>query len=562
MKELLDVDAFEKFVENTTAIFTAIQTSSDFTSVTQNFAADDQVEARAKLEIGRKWLQDIYSKYYGKVYLIQVGDNVSGICIKDRYGNVPSGNLKVESENTLFYSSDSPSTAGAWLPKNQSSIMGLSVGPELYPFVESDYRIGTFVRYGKQSNISKYDLVWEINFSSFGEDNFYIKGEDVYVKASIDPALYKLGDNQYVKVTVDGGAELRLTKAALLNETCDDLLDSIGARSVLLLYGRAEYEGPLSDSFCGAQDKNGISFLSNNLNVFSSNTPIISPDQFCLPMKSNVFTYGPWFFQANPVGGTEVEVNNELAPWNFSNLQNTGYDAMNFFGSLIASDGPRGLQKQENGSITVAGLPSYSIGYIVGNGASTLTDLVVNISDGGYTSTYNFQTYAPKFGRPGRHLSDLWKNNYKSMLHLNKYFKDQSMEIRSQINNLTKEIQLERNKIAKNRGTTTDPITERPPGSNSANTPHMFLYSAYFLRSKETTNDGGIDDFDNSAGPGPVPCVGCKDPPAPPTYISPSDATSGNNISNMPIAITEETLQTYYHRREINEKVRSSSQGD
>ena len=549
MENLMGAD-FNAFVDTTTKFFEQLNNESDSKAVTEALSKSTKYDARAKLEIGRVWLSKLYSSYYGRQYLVQVGNSSVGVCIKDRYGNVPSGNIKVESEGGIFYSSDTPSTAGGWLGRSQNSVMGLSIGPELYAFTEGDGRIGAFVQYVQSSNISKYGLVWDIDLSGLGDDGWYKENSNIWLKATINPALYRINGNQYVLITIDGEAGLIFSKNS--SPDCEVISDFRGAQSVLLLHG-VDISSLKRMTGCLNDDKSGSGVGFNNLNNLDYNKPRISPENFCIPFKSNVFTYGPWFFQANPVGGTDVETNTELSPWNFSNLQNSGYDTMNYYGGLIASDGPRGLQQQESGSITVASLPSYGIGYIVGGNAATLTDLQINISDSGYTTTYNFQTYTPKFGKPGRHLNDLWKRNYKSMAYLNKYFKDQALEIRALINQTQAEIQKESRKMPKNPGTATDVGVEKPAaGTNSSNSPIELLFSKYTLSDKITTYDGGTDTFDNSPGAIPQPCSGCEETPPPSTSLTSSTSTAGNNIKIMPQSFAESSLENIWNRPDFN----------
>jgi hypothetical protein len=547
------VGKWEDFQNAATSIFTNIQ-EGKFDNLSENFQIlGEDTEALAKLNVAQSWLQNIHSEFYGQKYLVEIGDSNVGVCIKDRYGNVPQGNVKVESEGGIFYASDVPSTAGGWLGKNQSQIMGLVVGPELYPFTENDNRISCFVQYDKATNIQKFGLEWDIDLSKQGE-NFYEKDDSIYVKADIDPAIYKIGSKQYALVSVNA-AELRLS----LNQLCPQVLASPGAVSVIMLHG-ATYSASIEDAACDNPDgdRDGTVLNFHNINTFKHNPLAICPDKFCLPFKSNVFTYGPWFFQADPVGGTEIEPNTELAPWNFANLQNTGYDVMNYYGSMIAADGPRGLQKQESGSITVASLPSYGIGYVVGGNASTLTELSINIGDNGYTTTYNFSTYTPKFGKPGRHLSNLWNRNYKSMSYLNKFFKEENLKIRSLINQKSKQLQELKYKGNKQRNTAGGVDVEGggAAGTPGENTPHMMLYSAYRLReSKQTNNNDGVNDFDNSTGlqPQPCSCYGSSTPP--PATPLPSVATLGNSIKNMPMAITETSLQDTWYKENHFHKI-------
>ena len=547
-------EGFEDFIASVTTVFTQLIAGNASGSL-ESFVKQQEPDIRAKLEIARSWLNNIYEQYYGQKYLIQVGDSNIGVCIKDRYGNQPSGNVKVESDGGIFYSSDTPSTAGGWLPKNQSQIMGLAVGTELNSFTETDGRIGCFVKFNQANQISKYGLTWDIDLSKLGDDNFFKRSaeSDIYLKASVDPALYQIDGNQYVLITLSNRAELKIAPGT---EDCPGLLESVGAVAIMVLHGTDTYKEPLSNMLCGDDDdtKSGTSLLHSNLNNNNMSPIAISPDSFCIPFKSNLFTYGPWFYQSNPVGLTQVETNKELAPWNFANLQNTGYDIMNYYGNLIAQDGPKALQKQESGSITVASLPSYGIGYIVGSNAATLTDLQINIGESGYTTVYNFQTYAPKFGQPGRYLSDLWSRNYKSMSYLHKFMKEQNLELKNLLNRTSSEIQKQRGSRKSIPATSTDVVTVGvpggTPGTSASKTPHMMLFGGYTMKDKMQALGGGEEcvavDLSNISE-----CNCLSNPPL--GSLPPGSVQSlGNNLINIPQTVTESDMSNVWYKQRAN----------
>jgi hypothetical protein len=550
-------EGFDDFISDVTQTFTDLL-NGNATGAFQSFIKQKDPDVRAKLEIARSWLSSIYEEYYGQKYLIQVGNSDIGVCIKDRYGNAPSGNVKVEADGGIFYSSDTPSTAGGWLSKNQNQLMGLSVGTELNSFTETDGRIGCFVKFDQANQIEKYGLIWNIDLSKLGDDNFFKKSNesDIYLKASVEPILYQIDDKQYVLVNLSSRAELKIAPGT---EDCPGLLESVGAVAIMVLHGTDgpdDFKASLSNMLCGDDDgtKTGTSLTHSNLNNFNMSPIAISPDSFCIPFKSNLFTYGPWFYQSNPVGLTQIETNKELAPWNFANLQNTGYDIMNYYGNLIAQDGPRALQKQESGSITVASLPSYGIGYIVGSNAATLTDLQINIGDNGYTTVYNFQTYAPKFGQPGRYLSDLWSRNYKSMSYLHKFMKEENLKLKNLMNRTSSEIQKEKS-IRKSIPITSGDVNTvgvpaGTPGTNSDRTPHMMLFGGYVMRDKETTLGGGEECVEVSSEY-PQNC-NCNSQIPPSVPIPVSVGSLGNNLVNIPQVVTESDMSNLWYKERAN----------
>lgn len=497
---------------------------------------DNRKEIMPKLQEAFNWLKNIHDKYYGREYLIQVGDQNAGICIKDKFGNKPAFNLKAE-PGGLYYTSDMPSSAGGWPNPGVNQILGLTIGPETLLFHESDNRIGPFVKIDERKDINKLDNTWEVELSSCSDEAFYTKANSLYLKSSTTEAIYQVDGKQYVRVNVSGPPRLRLQKDGQL---CDQNLISQGAVAMITLFeGNTDNDRKqaLKQTFCDdpQNETDGAPTNTSAFNVLKSHRPCVVPDHFILPMRSNLFVYGPWSFVSNPVGGTIYENNKELCPWKFTNGFDDGYVRMNQYGNLIAADGPRGLQKQEKGSVTVAALPSYNIGYMVGTNAATLTDININIGEGGYTTTYNFQTYTPKFGSPGRALADLWSKSYQSMSYINKFFKDQSLELQKLINSTDTALQDASTQSFQIPGTA-GVVTQDAGGANtqgSGTSPGLILIGSFFMRDKETNASGGTECHDGSKGLERV-CRPCKPYIPPPDLGAGSSASTGNILKNRP----------------------------
>lgn len=152
----------------------------------------------------------------------------------------------------------------------------------------------------------------------------------------------------------------------------------------------------------------------NSLNVFSWYGAAVKPAAAVVPMKSNIRTYGPYASSNFGLskGGTQVEVNTDLAPWVFGSIE-----AMNIAGSGIVESTAIGLIKAETGSITIPGLPTSSftnLGVALGGVGPTLSSINFSYGSNGVTTNYEFKTYTPKFGGLNRHLLDKVKNIAKN----------------------------------------------------------------------------------------------------------------------------------------------------
>ena len=131
----------------------------------------------------------------------------------------------------------------------------------------------------------------------------------------------------------------------------------------------------------------------------------VKPNACVIPMRSNVFSYGPWASSnfATTYGGADMQVNNDLAPWLFGSST-----AMNIAGQELANTSLVGLSRSEKGSATIPGLPTYTIGAALSNGP-VLTNISVSFGSNGVTTTYDYATYTPKFGQLSRAIIEKYK---------------------------------------------------------------------------------------------------------------------------------------------------------
>lgn len=151
-----------------------------------------------------------------------------------------------------------------------------------------------------------------------------------------------------------------------------------------------------------------------SLEAIAPQFPVVKPALAVVPMKSNIFSYGPYVstnFDTS-CGGAQVEVNPELAPWVYGSVS-----AMNAAGSSIVENMSLGLVKAETGSFTIPGLPvsNFSkLGTQINGVGPSLTSMNFSFGSNGISTSYEFQTFTPKFGSLNRHLLDRIKSIAKN----------------------------------------------------------------------------------------------------------------------------------------------------
>lgn len=188
-----------------------------------------------------------------------------------------------------------------------------------------------------------------------------------------------------------------------------------------------------SEAIKGLPTLNTSSFATKKNQFFP---PVVAPRSIGIPQQSNRYVYGPWITNSTNIiygGKVEYEKNEELVPENFMipvygstavnwNIVNkdgetvrvldsingtvlSGIAGMNLAGQAIANSIDNfSLFAQEEGSMTIDGLPIISkVGSVLFNGPR-VTDINVNFDGGQVKTTYNFRSLSPRYGKTDREL--------------------------------------------------------------------------------------------------------------------------------------------------------------
>ena len=528
---------------------------------------DKQIKLH-KIELVYQWLKEIYDTYYGKKFLVKIGDAGSssgtvpfhGVCVKDDKGVKPTNALPYKIEGTGhaqgLYTSDNISTVGGFPKRASTTVLALSLDKEIEFVQLDDGRIESFIKFGQiidsagnQVIIKKFGYEWVVNISDMDPSNIYIKKagsiHTLYVQATISETIYITAEGQWALIEIKDFVPLVLEKH-------ENILTKVMTYLVLLSRDRMEavnkYVNPQPIS---GTTINGTTGNTQQFNLLSSQKLTAMPAGAVIPMRSNIFSYGPYYHAANTTGGTDVSREEILAPWNFieTNITNTtsAYDTMNCNGQALAKDGTKGLQQLEKGKITVAAFPAYGLGYGVGgvvDSPTLLTDISVDFGSGGVTTTYNFETYTPRFGRPAKHILDSWSDSIKRIQHTNRYLKIDRLKAEAVINDVfSKTMDIYRDSSL--------PIKFQGHVNKFQHTPKRLLISGYYLRKGEYVENNDTPATSSSPdgdinGVGPLnitPCYPCSNSPSP----------SPSNMSQPSSSPTIENKHRWYTFTEAHE---------
>jgi hypothetical protein len=132
-----------------------------------------------------------------------------------------------------------------------------------------------------------------------------------------------------------------------------------------------------------------------------------------VPLKWRFLKYGPFVGTGTNVNfnlrPTQVIEDTSLSPWTYGNIGN-----MNIAGNILADNSSGQVSTVGYASITVAGLPEYSIGYEISSGdavVSNLADISLSYGSSGFTTTYRFKTFFGPTGFRRKQEIDAEKSN-------------------------------------------------------------------------------------------------------------------------------------------------------
>lgn len=124
-----------------------------------------------------------------------------------------------------------------------------------------------------------------------------------------------------------------------------------------------------------------------------------------IPLRSNVLTYGPWYYGTIP-GNVLVESDPSYVPWVFG-----GFTNLNTAAAARVSTSVTAMQVAESATINLAGTPAFNLGDVMETGGPNITRVNVNWNERGVTTSYGFETFVPRFGQMGKALADRIKRN-------------------------------------------------------------------------------------------------------------------------------------------------------
>lgn len=138
------------------------------------------------------------------------------------------------------------------------------------------------------------------------------------------------------------------------------------------------------------------------------------PESAAVALKSNVLCYGPWYRMGAP-GKVRYENDPSMVPWNYG-----GLEVMNQAALARVALATTEMQVSETGALELAGTPLASLGDVLQPGGPNVTNIEVSYGKDGYTTSYRFQTFTPKFGVFSKNTADRLKKLGLTQMELRK----------------------------------------------------------------------------------------------------------------------------------------------
>lgn len=381
-------------------------------------------DAAAKdAKIVYEFVRTFASNFYGRQFLV----NASNVVCFARDTSTPnfSNNYKFNYE---------PSTEGCWVRDAQN---GLPIGSTslLHNTSESDIfrdaqgKYSAYLQFGSTAyKLSKAGSLVIGSTKTMNSENISSLGGKVWVKADVN-ANWIRGTNLVPSasttsflVTIDAPYMAHKTEdLGLTDEQAGfDIINEVAALSLT-----------------SADLTNQNNFYTSDLDL-AAPTPALMPEAGMCPILNNTETYGPWGVAGLPGSVLPKSFDDSYVPWEF------GSDTfMNLAAAEEAGTSATNMRKGERGAISVAGFPNLPLGaelfsadaasvpkamgaqkYLdtrvldvaechpfntisyyycdmnawTGEFGPNVTSINVTVGANGFTTSYEFSTYVPRFG--------------------------------------------------------------------------------------------------------------------------------------------------------------------
>lgn len=247
------------------------------------------------------------------------------------------------------------------------------LAPDVNKFTLEDGRITAYVRYLNADQLDFGDI--NVDDISFNEST-----NTAFVKVNVEKEI------QYVDRSLLYSPRVVVEMPGIVRPIAADGNSFAGVVKDFLVGKFREYGNPNPDAAAEAFFKRG----GGDVYRYDKAGIAILPNDADIPLQSNITTYGPWY-AAGANGKLDFEQDSSLVPWNYG-----GFTAMNNTANARIQSAISNVQVSEAGSIEFPGTPTINMGSQLQSSGPYITDINVQISDRGVTTTYQMKTWTPQ----------------------------------------------------------------------------------------------------------------------------------------------------------------------
>lgn len=336
-----------------------------------------------KLRLAYEWLKNIHDTYYGKQFLVRIGDPVprkqdqnityplDTLCIKDNNGDYPSLEypyyIDGDGSSQGYYLSDVIDNSGGFPLKTESDLIGLE---DLSWIQTEDGKIGSFAKIGTYSaEVSpagcstiggtffemveypkfRYNVgpsptdcyMWTMDISGLNNENYLLSGnseQNLYISCSVTEKIYVDDYGTWVHFVLSDSVPLKQESKDLAQVFANYKVISTNSTNYFNLTPSTIFKSLVTNGFgvygtvfdlyskyaVSANTTHGARSDTSILNIVGRHQPCLMPEAVVIPFRSNLYNYGPFYYGDSEPGGVDVVVESDLAPWNFISPTGTG----------------------------------------------------------------------------------------------------------------------------------------------------------------------------------------------------------------------------------------------
>lgn len=353
-------------------------------------------EQEAIISLFYEATKDVAENYYGKEWLINlpisnafISVSTSGAGLNFRYGyKIADAGWYENASSTLRQASNTNFRTENGLHKSHITLTD----------VRDNQTIGAIIKNTAGINFSGASYNLQYDLRKVSKSQYLEDGDDLHLACSVEQditnlarAIVRISDPIELALTID----IPSTTGWFLDRQ-SNRIDWVSS-STGIPSSYQEFWLAMGATFDQLNAFSSLYPYNTNLGLAPQRVTYL--DLIQVPIENQLNTYGPFIASGLVHGGTSVIRDDSLAPWTYGGVTN-----MNNAGVALSNMSLMNKLVIDTASFTVAGLPEYNIGDLLGDNAN-ITALNMNLGTDGLTTSYSLQTFISPLTRMSKILN-------------------------------------------------------------------------------------------------------------------------------------------------------------